>query len=416
MAKEWDVAIVGAGVIGVCSAYYLAKAGHTVVLIDQGDVCSGASYGNAGLLTPSHAIPLPAPGALTNGLKWLLDSTSPFYIKPRPSLQLARWLWGFFRSSSDECVQRGLPVLAELGRVSMELFDEIIADESIACHFEHNGWTQVFVSEEGLEEYLHEAEVVGKVGIDSRVLSRDEVRALEPMLSDDVVGGIHFPNDGHLEPGAFVHGLAQRVAKMGVELALNQEVTGIDFSDPKQSVVKTNTGEYKARQVVVAGGANSVEFSGMLGVRIPIQPAKGYAIIVERPAKGPKISMLLGEARIGATPMGDRLRFAGTLELAGFDMRISERRVKAMQERIPQYLPSVDLSSPIEIWRGMRPCTPDGLPMIGTCPKHPNVVIATGHGMLGVTHGTFTGKLVAELVGGHTPSMNLEPFAPARFT
>lgn len=416
MSTDYDVAVIGAGAIGVCSSYYLAKAGYSVVLIDRGEVCCGASYGNAGLLTPSHAIPLPAPGALTNGLKWLLDPTSPFYIKPRPSLDLMRWLWTFFRSSSSAHVKRGMPVLAELGRVSMDLFEEIVEQESISCHFCHEGWTQVFVTQEGLEEYLHEAEMVKAVGIESRVLDQAEVHATEPALSDKVIGGIHFPNDGHLEPGAFVTQLAERIREMGVRIETNCDVRGIDVTDSTRCVADTEQGSITARFAVLAGGSASPPFGKALGIRIPIEPAKGYAIIVDRSESGPNASMLLGESRIGATPMGERLRFAGTLELAGNDMRISQRRVDAMLQRIPDYLPDVELSAPIEIWRGMRPCTPDGLPMIGRCPDHPNVVVATGHGMLGITHGPYTGRLVSELVKGETPTMDIRLFDLARFS
>lgn len=416
MAEDVDVVVIGAGAIGVCSAYFLAKSGQDVVVIDRGEVCSGASYGNAGLLTPSHAIPLPAPGALTNGLKWLLDPTSPFYIKPRLSLDLLRWLWRFYRSSSRNHVERGMPALSELGRQSMELFETIIADESIDCHFRHEGWTQVFLTEQGLEEYLEEAETVKVVGIQSRVLDRAAVQAIEPTLSDKVIGGIHFTNDGHLEPGAFVAGLADRLRGMGVRIETNCEVRDLDFSDRDGCAVETSREKISARFVVLAGGAASPRFGKALGIRIPIEPAKGYAIIVNRPESGPNAALLLGESRIGATPMGRRLRFAGTLELAGNDMRISQRRVDAMMQAIPNYLPEVELSTPIEVWRGMRPCTPDGLPMIGRCPDHENVMVATGHGMLGVTQGPYTGKLVSELVCGASTSMNIDPFDPARFS
>lgn len=415
MSDEADVIVLGAGVIGVCSAYYLAKSGLRTIVIDQNGVCSGASYGNAGLLTPSHAIPLPAPGVLTNGIKWLLDSRSPFYIKPRFSMDLVRWLVRFLRASTPQCVERAMPAMHQLSRISMDLFEEIVASEQLECNFHHQGWTQVFVTERGLNDYREEARTLAKIGIESWDWNGAETRKHEHALSKNVIGGIHFPGDGHLNPGAFVMELARCVEALGSRIITHEKVETLDCNFNNHCVVKTNQAQYSAQYLVVASGFESVRFARPLGVRIPIEPAKGYAIIVNRTEAGPEAPMLLGDARIGVNAMGDSLRFAGTLELAGNDMRISQRRIDAMLARIPEYLPGIELSNPVEIWCGMRPCTPDGLPMIGRCPDHPNVIVATGHGMLGVTQGPCTGKLVTELVRGQNQSMNIDLFDPARF-
>ena len=416
MAEQRDVVIIGAGVIGVCCAYFLSEAGARVCVIDKGAICSGASYGNAGLLTPSHAIPVTAPGTIVKGLRWLFDRSSPFYIKPRPSLELMSWLWRFYRSANWRDVERAMPVLHQLGRRSVELFDEIIQKEKIECHFELGGWLQAYTTEAGLRDGVHEAEVVAPVGVESRRIGREELASFEPALSDEVIGGVYYPGDGKLEPGLFVTEVARILESRGVEFHTDCDVLDLDLSNDSRCTVKTGAGDYDADTVVLAAGYLSPDFAARLCLNIPIQPAKGYAIIIEKPEPCPKMPLLLGEGRIGVTPMGDRLRFSGTLELAGNDLSISPHRVEAIRRKAPAYLPNLDFSEPVEIWRGMRPCTPDGLPMIGRCPAHPRVVLATGHGMLGLTHGPFTGQLVSDIVLEREPEMDLGLVDPGRFS
>lgn len=415
MTESSSVLIIGGGVIGVCSAYYLAEQGVDVVLVEKGEICSGASYGNAGLLTPSHVVPLSAPGVLTQGLKWMLDSDSPFYIKPRIDAQLLSWLWRFYRSCNQTHLRAAMPVIRALSQRSMELFIEIVATENIDCGFHQNGWIQLFATQAGLNEGREEANLASEVGVEARFLSTEEIRAINPHLSKFLVGAINYPGDGHLEPGAFVTGLADVLRSKGVRIHTSHQVRNIEFGSGDTISIDTNRGAFEASQLVLATGWWSPDLARSTGVSIPVQPAKGYGIILARPADFAETPFLLGEASVGVTPMGDKLRLAGTLELAGPDMAITQRRVDAIRRQALQYFPELDTSDPIEIWRGMRPCSPDGLPIIGRTQSHPNLIIATGHGMLGVTQGPCTGKLVADIIAGGPTEIEIEPFTPNRF-
>lgn len=415
MPEKYDVVVVGGGVIGVCSAYYLAKGGARVALLERRGICSGASYGNAGLLTPSHSMPLSAPGVLTQGLKWLLDRESPFYIRPRFDLDLLRWLWRFYRACKPERAHAAMPVIFELSSRSTELFTEIIAAENIDCRFEQAGLLHAFATPQGLEKGVAEARTVEVVGVRHEVVQGDRMRALEPAVAEDLAGGVFYPEDGHLEPGKFVTALADVAAALGVRVITDCEVRALDLSGAPNARLETSHGDFLADTIVVAGGAFSPRFASQLNMNIPIQPAKGYAVILERTPESPARPVLVGEDRIGITPMGNRIRLAGTLELAGVDLSISKHRVDAIQRRAPRYVPGLSKREPVEIWRGLRPCTPDGLPMIGRCRNHASVILATGHGMMGLTQGTFTGKLVSQIARGESPEMNIGALSPDRF-
>lgn len=415
MTEKFDVAVVGGGVIGVCSAYYLAKRGVRVALLERRGICSGASYGNAGLLTPSHSLPLAAPGVLTQGMKWLFDPESPFYIQPRLDPDLLRWLWRFYRACKAERAHAAMPALFELATRSAELFKEIVATEKIDCHFGQKGLLHVFATPEGFAKGVKEARTVEVVGVRHQLLEGAALTAFEPTVAEDLVGGVFYPDDGHMEPGVFVTALAEVAAEMGVRIVSDCEVRDFDVTGSGGTRLETSQGDFFADTVVVASGALSPRFAARLNMNIPIQPAKGYAVILERTPGSPGRPVLVGEDRIGVTPMGDRIRLAGTLELAGLDLSVSQRRVDAIRRKAPRYVPGLSDAEPVEIWRGLRPCTPDGLPMVGRCAKYANVVMATGHGMMGLTQGTYTGKLVSDIVTGNSPEMDIAPLRPDRF-
>lgn len=417
MKREADVLIIGGGVIGICAAHYLLEKGRQVVVVEQGGVCSGSSYGNAGLVVPSHSVPLAEPGVIAQGLKWLFDSRSPFYIKPRLDRELISWLWKFRRACSEQHVQRSMPILRDLSLESLRLFEELNAGEGLEFDFEQRGALYICKTESVLEHVVEEAQRIRAVGLEAETLDSAQVRELEPNVRLDVVGGVFYPQDAHLNPASFVRALARKVEERGGEICPSTEVLGFTISGERITGVRTTRGEIVSAEVVLAGGAWSPGIARDLGIDLPIQPAKGYSVTVERPPDCPAMPLMLAGARVGVTPMGDLLRFAGTLELAGMDLSINQRRVDAILQAVPAYLPDLDPArlELVEIWRGLRPCTPDGLPFLGRSRRYGNLTVAAGHAMVGLSLGPVSGEIISRLVVGEEPGFDLELLRPERF-
>jgi D-amino-acid dehydrogenase len=408
------IVVIGGGVVGVCAAYYLARRGLLVTLVEKGDIAAGSSYGNAGLVVPSHSVPLAAPGVLRQGLRWLLDPESPFYIRPRPSRDLVRWLLRFRRACTADHVRRSIPLLRDLGRTSLELYRELAALPGLEFGFRQDGVLAVFRTGEGLARGRHEAAVLEGAGIAAKVVDGAGALALEPALRRDIAGGVHFPDDAHVTPDRLVRGLAGLAAGLGARLLTATEVLGFTVRGRRIAAVETTRGELAVDQVVLAAGSWSSGLARALALDLPIEPAKGYSITCDRPAGSPRMPLLLGEARVAVTPMGDALRFAGTLEMAGLDLAINRRRVEAIRRAVPHYL-AEERYAVREIWRGLRPCSPDGLPYIGRPGRYDNLIVATGHAMIGVSLGPVTGALVDRLAAGEPPMLDLAPLSPDRF-
>jgi D-amino-acid dehydrogenase len=386
-----------------------------VTLVEKGDLCAGSSYGNGGLVVPSHAVPLAAPGVWLKALGWLVDPAGPFYIKPRLDPALARWLWRFRRACTHRHLRRAMPVIRDLSFASLALFRELVAGEGLDCGFREDGALAVYRTGAGLAAGLEEARRLAGVGVAAKVLDGPAARELEPSLRPEVVGAILYPEDAHLVPDRFVTGLARAAAARGVEIRPHTEVLGFRQAGGRIAAVETTRGSLGADQVVLATGAWSAPLGRALGLDVPIQGGKGYSVTYRRPAAGPRRPLMLKEARVGVTPMGDALRLAGTLELAGLDLSIDRRRVDAIVRAPAGYLRGVDGLALVEIWRGLRPCTPDGLPIIGRSPRLDNLILATGHAMIGVSLGPITGQLVARLAAGERPALDVDLLRPDRF-
>jgi D-amino-acid dehydrogenase len=415
MRSSDDVLVIGGGVIGVCAAYYLAGQGQSVTLVDQVDVAAGCSYGNAGLIVPSHSVPLAAPGALAQGLRWLLDPDSPFYVKPRFDFALLAWLWRFGAASRAGSMRRAIPVLRDLSQASLALFDELASLDGLEFGYQKKGCLLLYTTRRGYEGGLAEARLLNEFGVEARTLDAAQARELEPCLLPAVAGGVYFPADAHLRPADFVQSLAARAEQMGVRIWPRTEVLDFETSGRRVVSVKTTRGDIAPAQIVLAAGAWSPTLTRNLRLNVPIQAAKGYSITLKRPEPCPTIPLLLGEARVAVTPMGDVLRLAGTLELAGLALSINLRRVAAIQRAAQACLPGLAQVEPLEIWRGLRPCTPDGLPIVGRARAYDNLIIAAGHAMLGMSLGPITGKLVAQLACGQQTDMDVHPLRLDRF-
>ncbi|MCA9928252.1 MAG: FAD-dependent oxidoreductase [Anaerolineales bacterium] len=410
-----DVLIIGGGIIGVSAAYYLARAGVAVTIIEKGDIAAGSSYGNAGLLCPCHSTPIAAPGVLTQGLKWLLDAESPFYIKPRLDSDLIAWLWRFRSYCNQSSFDTAVPLIRDLQRASLDLYRELIDQEKLVCNFEQHGGLALYRTERGFEHGQHEAAHMNRFGLQMAVLDAAAARALEPAIHPDIIGAVRFEEDAHITPHLFVQGLARAAQAHGAAILTQTEILGFDVEDGLITAVNTTRGRKEVGQVVLAAGVWSTPIARDLGIDLPMQPAKGYSITVKRPRLSPRRYLYLGEARVAVTPMGEHLRFAGTLELAGFDFKINRRRVNAILRAADAYLAEGSDREVVEIWRGMRPCSPDGLPYIGRARRCKNLVVGTGHATLGMSMGPITGKLLAELVGEKRPSLPLHSFNIERF-
>jgi D-amino-acid dehydrogenase len=415
MSHSDAVLIIGGGVIGVCSAYFLAERGREVILLDKGEICSGASYGNAGMICPSHSIPFASPRVLGQGLRWLLDAESPFYIKPHLDRSLLSWLWRFRAACREERVRHALPVLRALLCESQRLYEALAATGELQFGYTPSGMLELYRSGFRLEAAARETEFLAGYGIPARVLDRAGVVERVPQARPDVIGGIFYPEDAHILPAHFVTELARRAQEAGVCLSLHTEVFGFETGKGRITKVRTTRGDFRPGDVVLAGGSWSAELARELGIDLPIQPAKGYSITVRRPENCPTLPLHCKEVRVFLTPMGETLRLAGTLELAGLDLSINKRRVAALSKGARAYLAGLEELEVIEIWRGLRPCTPDGLPILERSPLYENLILAAGHAMIGMSLGPITGKLVAQIACRETPALDIAPLSARRW-
>jgi D-amino-acid dehydrogenase len=417
MAAAKRVLILGGGVIGLCSAWHAARRGHRVTVIERGgpdhDSCA---VGSAGMITPSHFIPLAAPGAVALGLKWMWNPESPFYIQPRLSWDLLDWAWRFWRAANAAQVARAAPLLRDLHLASRAGFEELAALPGNDFGLVKQGLLMLCKTQHALDEEAHTAGRARALGIPAEVLTAKETAALDPHARLDILGAVFFPKDCHLSPARFLAGLKTQLDSLGVEFLWNAEATGFTHHPSRLTSVHTAQGEIPADEFVLAGGAWSPLLARGLGLRLPMQAGKGYSLTLDKPRQLPQLCSILTEARVAVTPMGGALRFGGTMEIAGLNEDINPVRVRGILKAVPRYFPDFtpeDFNG-VTPWRGLRPCTPDGLPYLGRTARWPNLIVAAGHAMLGLSLGPVTGRLVGELLSGEKPSFDLRLLAPER--
>ena len=408
-----DVAVIGGGAVGVGVGYYLAHRGNQVVVAERDTPGHACSYGNSGIIAVSHCMPLATRKSLYEGLRWLIDPNGPVAIKPRLDRDFARWLGAFVGAAwRDEAKSKR--ALYELGIKSLTLHRELAAISTKPYGFADSGWLQVYRSNLGLRRATQYAQFKARVGVRSEVLSRHQAAQHEPTITDEIVGGINYLDDAHVNPFEFVQALAFMAEQSGARIISGTPVIGFTASGDEVDAVITPDGPIKARQFVIAAGAWSGGIARMLGIRLPVQPAKGHSITFQA-TRIPQVPVMLGEKDISITPEGDRVRITTGLELAGFDPSLSARRLSAAETATKGYLDGMEPTGPKESWIGYRPMTPDDLPVIGRSQRWKNLWFATGHGTLGITLGPVTGWLMAELMDGHSPDLNMQAFSPARF-
>lgn len=407
--------IIGGGIVGLSTAYFLHRQGHQVTLVDQSDMSSGASFVNAGYLTPSHIVPLAAPGMVAKGLKMMFNSASPFYIKPRLDKDLLRWMWQFYKSANSTHVRKSLKPIVDINLLSRTLYEEMKADQVFPFHLDPRGILNIFQSEKNAEYECRVAEWAQAEGLDAKILNAEELKVLEPHFDFIAQGAVWYKCDAHMTPGEFMKGLRHYLESNGVKFYTQTEV--IDFEVAQNSIQKvvTSLQKFSADEVVLASGSWSPLLMQKIGLKLSLQAGKGYSINVYK-ATNIQFPAILTDAKVAVTPMRGFTRFAGTMELSGINHHIRPERVEAIAKAAEKFYPGLQIpQADKEAARcGLRPVSPDGLPFIGRIQALKNLTVATGHAMMGWSMGPATGKLVSEIISGEKLSMNINPFAVER--
>lgn len=408
-----DVLILGGGVIGLACGYYLLKAGRGVTIVEQNTIGSGSSHGNCGTITPSH-LPLAAPGQVQQALKWMLSADAPLLVRPTLDAERLGWLLRFAARCNDQDFRRVMNQRVPLLLRSRKLLEDLVREESLDCEFESSGTLYVFRDPAKLEAAHRNLPVLRALGLKVRELDGAATESFEPALLPGVAGSLHNPGDASLRPDRLVAELLRRVRELGGTIIENCRIDGLRQENGRTTVA-TAHGERQAREVVMALGAWSPKLTRGLGLKLPVQPGKGYSITYERPTLAPRIPVVLKEAGVCVTAWDSGFRLGSTMEFAGYDSSLNPQRLAALERGAGRYLREPVGPAVIERWQGWRPMTYDELPIIGRAANLENLWIATGHGMLGVTLAAVTGLLIAEMIGGKPPSLDPAPYSPARF-
>ncbi len=410
-----SIVVIGGGIIGLCSAYYLQKEGHKVTIVDQSNLDSGASYVNAGYLSPSHIIPLSAPGVMIKGLKWMFNSSSPLYIKPRLDLDFLKWVWAFNKSCNTSHVHKSAPIIRDISVLSQELFDDIKNSENFTYHYDKKGLLMLCLTEKTLEEEVKMAKLAQNLGLEASEINIEDIKKLEPNVEINAIGATYYRGDSHTTPNEFMNDMKAHLKSSGVQFYTNEKVQDLDFKNGKITSIQTNKQALSANEFVLAAGSWSSLLSKKLGLKLLLQAGKGYRINTVKPT-GITIPAIMAESKAAVTPMNGFTRFAGTMEIAGINHNINKVRVEAIAKAATQYYPNIVLTKEEKenAACGLRPVSPDGLPYIGKSSKCNNLTIATGHAMMGWSMATATGRLVSEIISDQKPSLELHHFHPER--
>ena len=410
-----NIVIIGGGIMGLCTAYYLEKEGCKITIIDKTNISNGASFVNAGYIAPSHIIPLASPGMITKGLKMMFNAASPFFIKPRLETDFLKWSLAFKKSATKTNVEKAIPVIKEINLLSKELYTEMYHDNAFDFHLEKKGLLMCYKTDKAGEKEMKVAKRAVEEGLETELLNVDEVKKLEPNAQLDIKGAVYYKCDAHMTPGDFMNQMVAYLKKKEVTFYTNEKVIDLEMTSNKVTEVITDKRKLSIDELVIAAGSWSPLLTKKLGVRLLVQAGKGYCINVKRNT-GITIPTLLMEAKIGVTPMNGFTRFAGTMEIAGINHTINKVRVNAIAKAAERYYTNLQIEQ-TEIDTaacGLRPVSPDGLPYIGRISTCKNVTIATGHAMMGWSLGPATGKLITEIISDKKCSMNIKTLNPER--
>jgi D-amino-acid dehydrogenase len=408
------VIIIGGGVLGISSAYFLEKMGAEVTLVESNEIGSGCSYANGGLLVPSHSIPLPQPGMVQKGLLSMFSKFPSFSIDPKEFIKALPWLLTFMRYCYSHKLQSNLKYICELASHSKNIYEEIATTEKINFEFKKKGMILLFQKQKSFDKSCKFSEILKQQGIEEQILDSQQVKTLEPTVSK-TIGGIFYPNDAHLDPNKYIKSLTQ-LLKPKIQLLDHTKVIGFDFSSTKISSVKTTKGILKADKIIICAGTFSKELLKTLNKKIPLQAAQGHSLVVEKNRQSPQIPLILEDAKITVTPFVRGTRYSGLLNFCSTSQKINKQKINIIKNAVNYFLHDpVFAKKNTEAWCGYRPCTPDGVPIISQVDSYQNLFLATGHAMLGMTLGPMSGKLIAELALNKVPSMPIGAFSLSRF-
>jgi D-amino-acid dehydrogenase len=409
-----DVLILGAGVIGLSCALALLRAGRSVTVLDAGAVGGGASRGNCGTITPSH-LPLHAPGTVSRALRWMLTRDAPFYVKPTLDPEMLAWLLRFARRCNAADFRRTALYKSRLLLQSREQLAGLIARERIDCEFAASGTLYVWRGAKGLDQAQGDAAFLRELGVSVEILDGTAVRRREPALRSGMAGGHFHAGDAHLRPDRHVAELARVVRALGGSIQEHVPVQAFDAAAGRISAVRTGLGAFHGREIVMALGSWSAPMARQIGLRLPIQPGKGYSITYARPQRAPAIPLVLEERSVCVTAWGSGYRLGSTMEFSGYDSTLNAARLAALRRGAAEYLEEPEGPVMEEQWYGWRPMTYDDLPLIGRAARLANLTLATGHGMLGMSLSAITAQLVTDLLAGRAAAVDMAPLSPRRF-
>jgi D-amino-acid dehydrogenase len=410
--------IVGAGIIGLSTAYYLQKSGWQVTVLEKNDGTDNCSYGNAGMIVPSHFTPLASPGIVARGIRWMFDSKSPFYVKPSLSRTFIQWGYQFIRSANRKNVEHGAPYLRDLSLLSHALYKELSTSPDFDFSLEEKGILMYFKTQKAADEEIHTAELARTLGLDAEPLTKAQVERLEPGVGLNILGAVHYHCDAHLYPNKLMAQLKKCITNNGGVLLTGEPVLSLEIEQGAIKKIKTKKNDYAGDVFILAGGSWLPELAGMAGLNIPLMPGKGYSVTENNPVFRLNFPAILCEARVAITPMNGLMRYGGTMEIAAVNHHINLKRVEGILEAVPKYFSNLQPKMPDTkgIWYGFRPCSPDGLPYIGAVKKIKNLMIAGGHSMMGLGLGPATGKVISEMCNHQKTSVKTDAFDPERFS
>jgi D-amino-acid dehydrogenase len=412
------IIIVGGGVNGLCTAYYLQKRNEfDITVIDSGDISDNCSFGNMGFLSPSHFTPLASPGIISEGLKYMLSSTSPFYIKPRLNLDFLKWAINFYQSSNEKTVEKNSPHLSELLNLSRRLMNEIKDDIGDVFEMEEIGCMMMCHSKKAFEDELKMAEDAKKFRLDIEILNREELQKKEPEVELDIYGAVLVKDDAHIHPGKFMVAMKNYLEKNGVKFQLHTTVSDFTKNHAKIREVVTDKGNYQADTIVLSGGSWLPELAKKAGIRLLIQGGKGYSYTYEHVEKNIHYPAILVDGRCAVTPWKRSLRIGGTMEFSGNNNRVLIKRMEGIYNSVKKFYPGLPIDVPPtdKIWTGLRPVSPDGLPYIGKANHFDNVLISGGNAMLGISEGAACGQIISDLIENRSTPIDISAFKLDRF-